>query len=608
MLRPLLIALIVAFALLMVIPIASCGEVSYTLTYDDKERWVVNEHYAEGLLATVEWTRKTGCIQVFAQDLELGNGVNAYAVASASWVFKLTAPAGKAFQNASWIAYFHVEKDADPGSKVIVNLDRSGAENFQPPTTTFTIELSAELKAISFDSPLSGGGSAWAKVVLDRVEVSAYLVPLDNGGNGGGEDSGDGDSDGGDDNGDDGSSSPVRTCLVVIKTSPKEAGTTSPPPGKYYYSAGSRVTVSALPNEGWWFHYWSFNGKIKTKRKFTFIVDRNVTLIAHFEQYSPGVSLADVLRGKKISRAMPGEAVFIKVHLTMPSSEAGKPVAVRGYIDPAAALWWNGSSYTEQLGVFTKVATVQGNGTLDVLLGSPSNHWKIKPSLSYGSTYEIVVQVNESSYRGFFTVDYPTMFFIAENYRENGVVAYFKLRWQSDNSSISDRAGFFTVEIPRLKITATLNSSSGDLPVFISYTAMEEAFGSLGESRPTGFKALLTSPNLKSPISSCTLLYQPVGVILFNQQPDRAIAYTCLWPSLTPLPHAEVRVFWDSHLVGVSTSNSSGMAEVTWYPSLSDAASLELFKTLKLHLIPPKTCNVLFDPHHYGNLIIAIIP
>ncbi len=604
MLRSLLITLVVVFVLLIVIPITSCGEASYTLTYGDKERWAVNEHHAEGFLTTVEWSKKTGCIYVSAQDLELGNGVNTYAVASATWIFKLSAPPNKAFYNASWIAYFHVEKNATPGSKVVVNLDDSGVECFQPPATTFTIELSAKLKAISYDNPLSGGGRAWAKVVLDRVEVSAYLVPLNDGdGGNGGNDGG-----GGDEDNDDESGGSTRIFMVKLKVYPEGAGTTRPPPGKYYYSAGTRLTVSARPEEGWWFYHWTFNGEVKEKRKFTFTVDRNVTLIAYFEQYSPGISLADVLRGKKISRAMPGEAVFIKVHLTMPPSEAGKPVTIKGYIAPEAALWWNGSGYTEQLGVFTKTAIIQSNGTLDVVLGSLDNHWKIKPSLSCGSTHEIMVQVNESKYRGIFTVDLPTLSFTTANYRENGIDACFKLRWQSDNSTICDRAGFFTVEIPRLKITSLLNSSSGDLPVFISYDKLEDAFGILGESQPTTFEALLTSPSLKSAIASCTILYQPVGIILLNQRLDQAVAYTCLWPSLNPLPYAEVRVFWDSHLVGAFNSNSSGIAEITWYPSLSDAAAMRLFKVLKLCLIPPNAENTIFDPHHYGDLIIAIIP
>ncbi len=56
-------------------------------------------------------------------------------------------------------------------------------------------------------------------------------------------------------------SAPFPSYTLTVSTSPLSAGTTDPSPGSYTYSAGSSVTVRAIPNSGWKFSGWFVNGK-----------------------------------------------------------------------------------------------------------------------------------------------------------------------------------------------------------------------------------------------------------------------------------------------------------------------------------------------------------
>jgi len=61
-------------------------------------------------------------------------------------------------------------------------------------------------------------------------------------------------------------------------------GTTNPPPGTYTYVNGTVVIVTAIPNTGFSFEYWLFDGEKRTENPITVIMDSNHTLHAVFVQ------------------------------------------------------------------------------------------------------------------------------------------------------------------------------------------------------------------------------------------------------------------------------------------------------------------------------------
>ncbi len=68
--------------------------------------------------------------------------------------------------------------------------------------------------------------------------------------------------------------------LVTLSSNPALGGTTS---GGGTFDSGSSVTVNAVPNLGYTFTNWTENGtSVSTNASYTFIIDGNKTLVAHF--------------------------------------------------------------------------------------------------------------------------------------------------------------------------------------------------------------------------------------------------------------------------------------------------------------------------------------
>lgn len=70
------------------------------------------------------------------------------------------------------------------------------------------------------------------------------------------------------------------TCTLVITE--MEGGTTTPAPGTHIYNIGSSVSVTATPNEGYRFNYWTFDNITAGPNPLTIIMDASHTLTAHF--------------------------------------------------------------------------------------------------------------------------------------------------------------------------------------------------------------------------------------------------------------------------------------------------------------------------------------
>ena len=68
--------------------------------------------------------------------------------------------------------------------------------------------------------------------------------------------------------------------LIVNATT---GGTTNPAPEVYLYDTGSIVTVTAVPNEGYEFTYWTVNGEVSYENPLTVTLDMNTTITAHFQ-------------------------------------------------------------------------------------------------------------------------------------------------------------------------------------------------------------------------------------------------------------------------------------------------------------------------------------
>ncbi len=69
-------------------------------------------------------------------------------------------------------------------------------------------------------------------------------------------------------------------CNVILEAEPSQSGEVM---GSGYYASGTSAEVQALPNEGWSFLHWTENGNVlSTQPEYSFVVDRNRTMIARF--------------------------------------------------------------------------------------------------------------------------------------------------------------------------------------------------------------------------------------------------------------------------------------------------------------------------------------
>ncbi|MEM2507449.1 MAG: NosD domain-containing protein [Candidatus Bathyarchaeia archaeon] len=67
--------------------------------------------------------------------------------------------------------------------------------------------------------------------------------------------------------------------LIIIS---EIGGTTDPEPGTHAYPVGTIISVKAIPDTGYSFAYWLFDGEIRTQNPITILMDTNHTIEAHF--------------------------------------------------------------------------------------------------------------------------------------------------------------------------------------------------------------------------------------------------------------------------------------------------------------------------------------
>jgi parallel beta-helix repeat protein len=73
----------------------------------------------------------------------------------------------------------------------------------------------------------------------------------------------------------------TETYKLTITTT-TSGGTTNPSPGTHTYANGTISEVTAVPNTGFSFGYWLFDGEKRTENPITVIMDSNHTLAAYF--------------------------------------------------------------------------------------------------------------------------------------------------------------------------------------------------------------------------------------------------------------------------------------------------------------------------------------
>jgi len=87
---------------------------------------------------------------------------------------------------------------------------------------------------------------------------------------------------------------PEETVVLTInRPVPEEGGTTDPPAGVYYLKRGTTVTITAIPNPGWYFDYWSYNLELSRANPLTLTLDKSYTVTPHFTtEYRPPPTVA----------------------------------------------------------------------------------------------------------------------------------------------------------------------------------------------------------------------------------------------------------------------------------------------------------------------------
>jgi hypothetical protein len=69
---------------------------------------------------------------------------------------------------------------------------------------------------------------------------------------------------------------------ISVAGTPPPHGTTKPSPGTHEYDAGSEVEVTAIPDSGYIFRYWSLDGAVTSDNPITVTMDADHSLIAYF--------------------------------------------------------------------------------------------------------------------------------------------------------------------------------------------------------------------------------------------------------------------------------------------------------------------------------------
>ncbi len=78
---------------------------------------------------------------------------------------------------------------------------------------------------------------------------------------------------------------PPETYKLTISST--IGGTTDPTPGIYTYDAGTSVTVTAIPENGYYFNHWELDGAAKTENPIDILMNKDQTLLAVFSVTPP---------------------------------------------------------------------------------------------------------------------------------------------------------------------------------------------------------------------------------------------------------------------------------------------------------------------------------
>ena len=77
----------------------------------------------------------------------------------------------------------------------------------------------------------------------------------------------------------------IPTCKLTISST--AGGTTDPPPGSYVFPKDQKVTVTAIPDEGYEFSTWMLDGVASTENPIDVVMIRDYELTAYFQEISP---------------------------------------------------------------------------------------------------------------------------------------------------------------------------------------------------------------------------------------------------------------------------------------------------------------------------------
>jgi parallel beta-helix repeat protein len=105
----------------------------------------------------------------------------------------------------------------------------------------------------------------------------------------------------------------TQTYKLTITTT--SGGTTTPSPRTHTYANGTIAEVTAIPNIGFSFNYWLFDGEKRTENPITVIIDSNHTLAAYFvDDIRPEIS--EPWQDPPPNNVQPFQNVTVRVNVT----------------------------------------------------------------------------------------------------------------------------------------------------------------------------------------------------------------------------------------------------------------------------------------------------
>ncbi|MEM3088624.1 MAG: hypothetical protein QXP20_05885, partial [Candidatus Bathyarchaeia archaeon] len=180
---------------------------------------------------------------------------------------------------------------------------------------------------------------------------------------------------------------PLTYQLTISTTT---GGTTNPSPGTYTHVNGTSVSVTAIPNTGFSFAYWLFDGQKRTENPITILMDANHTLTAHFvDDIKPEIS--EPSQNPPPENVQPNQDVTVTVIVT----DYGSGVK-------NVTLWYslnNGTTWTilnmTELAANTYQATIPGYGnctwiTYKIVAYDNAGNNATKDNLGYYYKYHVI--------------------------------------------------------------------------------------------------------------------------------------------------------------------------------------------------------------------------